>query len=119
MTRKSDAHPTKTDLLIEAVVDEAKVSSDVVKKILKVMNELELNDAEPKVVDGELEVGWISHIAFEGETPDLLLPEKLIAKIKALEFEIIELLPAILRHWQNVYGYPWPCIMVITPSVTS
>jgi hypothetical protein len=103
--------------LRDAVADEAKVSPQRVERVLDLTEELELHFAELRIVDGEVEVGFPrGMVPSDGE--ELLLPERLWNKIDQLDFDIIELLPLIHRHWQERYGHPFPIVFstVIPPQ---
>jgi hypothetical protein len=106
---------TKTKQRIEtrleaAVADEAKVDIKLVQKILDLMLDLENEDAELRIVDGEATANWQSMFEWPDGAPEFLLPNKLWDKIAALDFEIVELLPIILRHWKEIYGHSYPIL---------
>ena len=103
-------------MLIDLVSDETGASTKAVRKILNIFLELQMDDAELYLRDGEIVVDWISNVCFDGEPEELWIDTVLFRRIEALDDFDGELIEPIKPGWLKVYGAEYPTTAIYSPG---
>jgi hypothetical protein len=113
MTYEDDEPLSKRDALIDLVSEETGASTKAVKRVIDILIELQDDEAELYLVDGEIAIDWINTVSFDGEPDELWISDKVLRRIEALDDFDGELIEPIKAGWQKVYGWPYPTIAVL------
>jgi len=108
-TMMAKAKLTREKLLVNLVSEEMGASTDTVEKVLGLMEKLEVYAASIYVEEGEAHVGWMDGIQpgdDEPEAPEV--PQSLSDRLRAVEFDLVQLVEPIKAAWPKVYGLPYP-----------
>jgi hypothetical protein len=108
--------------IIEAAASETGAPFEAVERVLTLMLMLdEYDDVALSIRDDHVIVGWSPCVGgdWDGDEPEVELPQELWDRIDQADFDIVETLPAIERAWAKVYGHAFPVIAVWSASELS